>query len=112
MDRETLEQMQARHRKEQRDLQSRITSKKKNATKKTRKGVNEECIELEKQLKERQAGEVAGQAGGAEKEVDGEEEEEEEEELAKGLEGVEISETQQQPTQQTQPQPQSHGMSR
>lgn len=55
---ETLEAMQARHRKEQRDLQSRITSKKKNATKKTRKGVNDECAELERQLKERQAQEI------------------------------------------------------
>ncbi|OIW28547.1 OTU domain-containing protein 6B [Coniochaeta ligniaria NRRL 30616] len=51
---ETLEQAQSRHRKEQRDLQSRITQKKKNATKKTRKGVNDECAELERQLKERQ----------------------------------------------------------
>ncbi|KAL2018831.1 hypothetical protein VTK56DRAFT_320 [Thermocarpiscus australiensis] len=55
---ETLEQMQARHRKEQRDLQSRITNKKKNATKKTRKGVNDECAELERQLKERQEAEL------------------------------------------------------
>ncbi|KAI1303479.1 OTU domain-containing protein 6B [Xylaria venustula] len=51
----TLEAIQARHRKEQRDLQSRITSKKKNATKKTRKGVNDECAALERDLKERQA---------------------------------------------------------
>lgn len=49
---ETLEEIQARHRKEQRDLQSRITSKKKNATKKTRKGVNDECATLEHDLKE------------------------------------------------------------
>ena len=50
---ESLEEIQARHRKEQRDLQSRITQKKKGATKKTRKGVNTECEELERQLKER-----------------------------------------------------------
>jgi OTU domain-containing protein 6 len=56
---ETLEAMQARHRKEQRDLQSRITSKKKNATKKTRKGVNDECAELERQLRDRQEQELA-----------------------------------------------------
>jgi OTU domain-containing protein 6 len=62
---ETLEQVQARHRKEQRDLVSRITSKKKNATKKTRKGVNEECAELERQLKERQAEELARATGEA-----------------------------------------------
>ncbi|KAB5554973.1 hypothetical protein GE09DRAFT_1123042 [Coniochaeta sp. 2T2.1] len=68
---ETLEQLQSRHRKEQRDLQSRITQKKKNATKKTRKGVNDECAELERQLKERQEDELrrltdpnAGQDGG------------------------------------------------
>lgn len=51
---ETIEQLQARHRKEQRDLQSRITQKKKGATKKTRKGVNTECEELERQLKDTQ----------------------------------------------------------
>jgi OTU domain-containing protein 6 len=50
---ETLEQLQSRHRKEQRDLVSRITQKKKNATKKTRKGVNDECADLERQLKNR-----------------------------------------------------------
>lgn len=55
---ETLEQAQSRHRKEQRDLQSRITQKKKNATKKTRKGVNDECAELERRLKERQEEEL------------------------------------------------------
>lgn len=55
---ETLEQVQSRHRKEQRDLQSRITQKKKNATKKTRKGVNDECADLERQLKERQEEEI------------------------------------------------------
>ncbi|KAI1157904.1 OTU domain-containing protein 6B [Nemania serpens] len=56
---ETLEALQARHRKEQRDLQSRITSKKKNATKKTRRGVNEECAALERDLQERQGQELA-----------------------------------------------------
>ncbi|KAI0554493.1 OTU domain-containing protein 6B [Xylaria curta] len=56
---ETLEAIQARHRKEQRDLQSRITSKKKNATKKTRKGVNDECAGLERDLRERQEQELA-----------------------------------------------------
>jgi OTU domain-containing protein 6 len=56
---ETLEALQARHRKEQRDLVSRTTQKKKAATKKTRKGVNDECERLEQELKERQAHEVA-----------------------------------------------------
>lgn len=48
---ETLEEMQARQRKEQKDLQARITQKKKQATKKTRKGVNDECDELQRLLK-------------------------------------------------------------
>ena len=56
---ETLEVLQARHRKEQRDLVSRITQKKKQASKKTRKSVNEECENLERDLKERQARELA-----------------------------------------------------
>jgi OTU domain-containing protein 6 len=60
---ESLEEMQARHRKEQKDLQARITQKKKGATKKTRKGVNTECEELERQLKERQEQERAGLDG-------------------------------------------------
>lgn len=53
-----LEALQQRHRKEQRDLVSRITQKKKQATKKTRKGVNDECERLERELQERQAEEV------------------------------------------------------
>lgn len=74
---ESLEAMQARHRKEQRDLQSRVTGKKKNATKKTRKGVNDECAELEHQLKARQEQELAAaQGGGAEAEADDEKGEE------------------------------------
>ncbi|KAF2871476.1 hypothetical protein BDV95DRAFT_494301 [Massariosphaeria phaeospora] len=60
---ETLEALQARHRKEQRDLVSRITQKKKNATKKTRKGVVEECERLDSELKERQAHELAALGG-------------------------------------------------
>ncbi|KAJ9156289.1 OTU-like cysteine protease [Pleurostoma richardsiae] len=66
---ETLEQMQARHRREQKDLQGRVTNKKKNATKKTRKGVNDECAELERQLKERQAEEARKLLGGEEDNV-------------------------------------------
>ncbi|KAI8931048.1 hypothetical protein NX059_012059 [Plenodomus lindquistii] len=60
---ETLEALQTRHRKEQRDLVSRITQKKKQATKKTRKGVNDECERLEHELKERQEGELAALNG-------------------------------------------------
>ena len=49
-----MEELQKKHRLEQKDLQNKITQKKKSATKKTRKGVNDECAELERQLKERQ----------------------------------------------------------
>jgi OTU domain-containing protein 6 len=56
---ETLEQMEARHRKEQRDLQSRVTQRKKSATRKTRRGVLSECEDLERQLLERQKQERA-----------------------------------------------------
>ncbi|KAK4230238.1 hypothetical protein QBC38DRAFT_469773 [Podospora fimiseda] len=69
---ETLEQIQARHKKEQRDLQSQITQKKKNATKKTRKAVNNECAELEKRLKERQELELKKASGEQVPEVDDE----------------------------------------
>lgn len=58
-----LEEAQARHRKECKDLQGRITQKKKQATKKTRKGVNDECVELERVLKERQEAELAALGG-------------------------------------------------
>lgn len=54
-----MEALQARHAKESRDLQSRITQKKKNASKKTRKGVNDECDRLERELRERHAQELA-----------------------------------------------------
>ena len=50
-----MEGVQKRHRQEQQDLQGRVTQKKKQATKKTRKRVNDECAELERELKERQA---------------------------------------------------------
>jgi OTU domain-containing protein 6 len=59
MEVETLDQMQARHRRELKDLQGRITNKKKNATKKSRKGVNDECAEMERQVKEQQADQIA-----------------------------------------------------
>ncbi|KAI1424120.1 OTU domain-containing protein 6B [Xylaria sp. FL1777] len=71
---ETLEAIQTRHRKEQRDLQSRITNKKKNATKKTRKGINDECAALERDLKERQELELDALNG--ERDVDEQEGEE------------------------------------
>ncbi|QIW99917.1 hypothetical protein AMS68_005435 [Peltaster fructicola] len=58
-----MEELQARHRKELRDLQGRITQKKKQASKKTRKGVNDECDRLEAELKNRQAAELAETSG-------------------------------------------------
>ena len=58
-----MDVFQKKHRQEQKDLQSRITQKKKSATKKTRKGINDECAELERQLKERQATELSSLAG-------------------------------------------------
>ena len=60
---DTMEELQTRHKKEQRDLQSRVTQKKKQASKKTRKGVNDECDRLEAELKERQASELAALNG-------------------------------------------------
>ncbi|EEP82050.1 predicted protein [Uncinocarpus reesii 1704] len=54
-----MEDLQAKHRKEQRDLQARITQKKKSATKKTRKGVNDECESWQRELLERQQAEIA-----------------------------------------------------
>lgn len=54
-----MDELQAKHRKELKDLQARITQKKKSATKKTRKGVNDECDNLEHETKERQAAEIA-----------------------------------------------------
>lgn len=53
-----MDELLARHRKEARDLQARITQKKKQATKKTRKGINAECDRLEQDLAARQADEV------------------------------------------------------
>ena len=54
-----MDELQRKHRLEQRDLQARIAQKKNNATKKTRKGINDECAELERQLKDRQERELA-----------------------------------------------------
>jgi OTU domain-containing protein 6 len=54
-----MEDLLSRHRKEQKDLQSQITQKKKSASKKTRKGVNDECSRLEEDLKARHQQEIA-----------------------------------------------------
>lgn len=58
-----MEELQKKHRKEQKDLQSQITQKKKSATKKTRKGINDECETLERSLKERHVVELAEISG-------------------------------------------------
>ena len=54
-----MEDLRRKHRQEQTDLQSQIMQKKKSATKKTRKRVNDECAKLEGQLKERHDTETA-----------------------------------------------------
>ncbi|WPH01750.1 hypothetical protein R9X50_00460200 [Acrodontium crateriforme] len=58
-----MDDLLARHRKELRDLQARVTQKKKQASKKTRKGVNDECDRLEDELKAKQLAEIAGLNG-------------------------------------------------
>ncbi|KAJ5662373.1 uncharacterized protein N7477_009989 [Penicillium maclennaniae] len=54
-----MDELLAKHRKEQKDLQGRITQKKKSATKKTRKGVNDECERMQRDLTEKQQAEIA-----------------------------------------------------
>lgn len=58
-----MEELQKRHRLEKQDLESRILQKKRSATKKTRKGVNDECTALERQLREKQTLELVGLEG-------------------------------------------------
>ena len=65
-----MEELQSKHRKEQRDLQGRITQKKKNATKKTRKGVNDECDRLQRELQDRQQAEIGGLTGSLRPDID------------------------------------------
>lgn len=59
----TMEEILSRHRKEMRDLQSRITQKKKGASKKTRKGVNDECAAMEEELKAKHEAELQAATG-------------------------------------------------
>ncbi|CDM36990.1 hypothetical protein CBS147339_2334 [Penicillium roqueforti] len=54
-----MEDLLSKHRKEQKDLQGRITQKKKSATKKTRKGINDECERMQRDLSEKQQAEIA-----------------------------------------------------
>lgn len=53
-----MDDLQKKHCQEKLHLQSRITQKKKSVTKKTRKGVNDECTKLERQLRERHDAEI------------------------------------------------------
>ncbi|KAK4503407.1 hypothetical protein PRZ48_004322 [Zasmidium cellare] len=80
-----MEDILSRHRKELRDLQSRVTQKKKQASKKTRKAVNEECERLERELKEKHEQEIREANG----EVDEEEVSGELEELTLQVDGEE-----------------------
>lgn len=54
-----MDELLAKHRKEQKDLQGRITQKKKSATKKTRKGINDDCERMQRELTERHQAEIA-----------------------------------------------------
>lgn len=67
---ESIEATLARHRKEAKELQSKITQKKKQATKKTRKGVNDECTRLEEDLKQKQAAQLAALSGDIQNEAE------------------------------------------
>ncbi|KAL6721396.1 OTU protein [Lecanora helva] len=49
-----MEDLRRKHRQEQKELNDRVIQKKKAATKKTRKGIHDECANLERQLKETQ----------------------------------------------------------
>jgi OTU domain-containing protein 6 len=66
-----MEELLAKHRKEKKDLQARVMQKKKTATKRTRKGVNDECERLERELKERLETEIAALNGDATGEIAG-----------------------------------------
>lgn len=92
-DSETLDALQTRHRKEQRDLIARTTQKKKGASKKTRKGVNEECERLERELKERQEREVAEVNGETSTQEPEESDSDEHEDVANGVANLHITNT-------------------
>lgn len=66
-----MEELLAKHRKEQKDLQARITQKKKSATKKTRRGINEECDRMQSELSDRHQAEIAELNGEPAQPVDG-----------------------------------------
>ncbi|KAJ5281085.1 hypothetical protein N7478_006457 [Penicillium angulare] len=54
-----MDELLSKHRKEQKDLQGRITQKKKSATKKTRRGINDDCERMQRELNERHQTEIA-----------------------------------------------------
>ncbi|KAJ5109221.1 hypothetical protein N7456_005896 [Penicillium angulare] len=54
-----MDELLSKHRKEQKDLQGRITQKKKSATKKTRRGINDDCERMQRELNERHQAEIA-----------------------------------------------------
>ncbi|KAF2133777.1 cysteine proteinase, partial [Dothidotthia symphoricarpi CBS 119687] len=90
---ETLEALQTRHRKEQRDLVSRTTQKKKQASKKTRKGVNDECERLERELKEQQEAEIAAMNGEVtQRENEADQETEEDVDVVEGVQDLNVNE--------------------
>lgn len=60
-----METLQSKYRQEQKELQSRIMQKKKSATKKTRKSINDECESLERELKEKHSLEITTSQVGA-----------------------------------------------
>ncbi|QLQ80196.1 hypothetical protein HG537_0D01970 [Torulaspora globosa] len=65
-----MEELQARHRKEVKDLQNRITGMKKQATKSTRKEVNSKCFNLQEDLRIRHEKEIRELNGAAEEIVE------------------------------------------
>ncbi|BDD55553.1 hypothetical protein MPDQ_004166 [Monascus purpureus] len=66
-----MDELLVRHRKEQKDLQARITQKKKAATRKTRKGVNDECERLQRDLDEKHKAEIVKLNGESAPPIDG-----------------------------------------
>lgn len=65
-----MEELQARHRKEVKDLQNRITGMKKQATKSTRKEVNSKCASLQEDLRIRHEKEIRELDGSGEEVVE------------------------------------------
>ncbi|KAG9663407.1 cysteine proteinase, partial [Aureobasidium melanogenum] len=96
-----MEELQQRHRKEAKDLQSKITQKKKAATKKTRKGVNDECDNLERDMKARHQEEMQAMTAPMHAEAEDNDADKDQDELADRTEALESA------PQKTQPEPTS-----